>query len=526
MQRRRVRSKNWREGENRRSRMNEPTPHLDDARFQSARTGSLIEQDLVEALADQAPEPLIALSPGGTIRYWNRSAGALFGHGSEEMIGRGFLEVVPIDVREQAAGALAQAVSAGAATFRASFRRDDGSKHLVEAGLKCIRDEHGEARFVAVGVKDLSELLRLQEVQATEARFRGLLEAAPDAMIILRADRSIALVNNQLERLFGYPREELLGQPIEVLVPDRFREGHVKHRDRYFGEPRTRPMGAGLELFGRRKDGSEFPVEISLSPMQMEGGMLVTAAIRDITERKLAEAERRQAEDAVRKLNKELEAFSYSVSHDLRAPLRAIDGFSQVLLEDYAPKLDAQGRDSLGRIRQASQRMAQLIDDLLALSRINRAELRQAPVDLSDLARAVAADLRERDPARRISWSIADGLQTQGDPHLLQIALANLLENAWKFTRQQPEATIAVGAQERDGGRVFFVQDNGVGFDMAYASKLFSPFQRLHPQAEFEGTGIGLVTVQRIVHRHGGRIWAESAVGNGTAFFFTLGEAT
>jgi light-regulated signal transduction histidine kinase (bacteriophytochrome) len=167
--------------------------------------------------------------------------------------------------------------------------------------------------------------------------------------------------------------------------------------------------------------------------------------------------------------------------------------------------------------------MAQLIDDLLALSRINRTELRHAPVDLSAIAREVAAELGEREPARGIAWEIAPGLVAHGDPHLLRIALGNLLENAWKFTRGRPRASIALGARDGGGERVFFVRDDGVGFDMAYASKLFSPFQRLHPQAEFEGTGIGLVTVQRIVHRHGGRIWAESAVGRGATFLFTIG---
>jgi PAS domain S-box-containing protein len=508
--------------------MNERSPsQADGAGLQPERARPLIERELAEILVEQAPGALIALSPDGVVLYWNDGARALFGHGAQEAIGTPFVDVmIPPEGREQAARALGEVVTSGTTSFRIPSRRDDGSSRLVEAELTCARDAQGKVRFVAISAKDVSEDARLHEAQATEAKFRGLLEAAPDAMVILRSDRTISLVNGQLERMFGYRREELLGTPIEILVPDRFRDAHVTHRDRYFAEPRTRPMGAGLDLFGRRKDGTEFPVEISLSPMQTDEEMLVTAAIRDITERKLAELERRRAEEDVRKLNKELEAFSYSVSHDLRAPLRAIDGFSQVLLEDCADKLDPQGRDHLRRIRQASQRMAQLIDDLLALSRLSRAELRHAQVDLSAIGRAVAADLGERDPARRVSWAIAPGLEARGDPRLLQIALTNLLGNAWKFTRHQPEAAIVLGSRELDGERVFHVQDNGVGFDMAYASKLFSPFQRLHAQAEFEGTGIGLVTVQRIVHRHGGRIWAESAEGRGATFYFTLGEAT
>jgi PAS domain S-box-containing protein len=501
-------------------------PRTDEAGLEPDATGSA-SRELAELLVEQSPEALLALSPDGTVLYWSRGARTLFGKSAQAAVGSSFADaVIPAEGREQASRALVEAVRSGTASFRTASRRDDGSTLLVDVELKPVRDARGDVHVVAVAATDVSEAVRLHEARAAEVKFRGLLEAAPDAMVILRDGRTITLVNGQVERMFGYGREELLGKPVEILVPERFRDIHLKHRERYYAEPRTRPMGAGLDLLGRRKDGTEFPVEISLSPMRTDEGTLVTAAIRDITERKLAELERQRAEEAVRKLNKELEAFSYSVSHDLRAPLRAIDGFSQVLLEDCAPKLDAHDRAYLGRIRQASQRMARLIDDLLALSRLNRTELRHARVDLSAIGRALAADLGERDPARRVRWEVAPGLEVNGDPRLLQIALANLLENAWKFTRHEPEAAIVLGSQELNGERVFFVQDNGVGFDMAYASQLFTPFQRLHAQAEFEGTGIGLVTVQRVVHRHGGRIWAESAEGRGATFYFTVGGST
>jgi signal transduction histidine kinase len=237
-----------------------------------------------------------------------------------------------------------------------------------------------------------------------------------------------------------------------------------------------------------------------------------------------AELERRVVERTAQLeyTNRELESFCYAVSHDLRGPLRSIDGFSQALLQDCLPQLPADGQRFLQRIRASTQRMGQLIEDLLTLSKVSRGELRKLEIDVSDLARHAVAELAQREPARKVEVAVWDGMQAQADPRLLRAALENLIANAWKFTAKTEQPRLEIGCL-RDGERsTYFVRDNGVGFDMAYADKLFGAFQRLHSEKEFPGTGIGLATVQRIVHRHGGRIWANAAQGKGATFFFTL----
>lgn len=480
---------------------------------------------------------IIGKDLGGKIVLWNEGARHLYGYAPEEMVGKGNTTDLhtPEDVkagkhREIMEAALRDGKWEGVI----SHLRKGGGSFKARVVITPRRDvNHKPIGFLVIS-KDITEEIHLNEqLLATRTRaehkFRGLLESAPDAMVVVSGEGKIVLVNSQMEKIFGYRRADILGQPVEILIPERFRGKHPDHRGNFFSAPRGRPMGMGLDLYGLRRDGREFPVEISLSPLQTDEGILVSAVIRDVTERQ-------EAEGKIRKLNadllahanqlettvKELEAFSYSVSHDLRAPLRSIDGFSQALMEDYSDQLPDEGQDYLMRIRAAAQRMAQLIDDLLSLSRVARAPMQPRFVNLSALAQNIANDLKRTQSERQVSFFIATDLSAKGDPQLLRIALENLIGNAWKFTSKRADAYIEVGAQDDPGGRIFYVRDNGAGFDMTFASKLFGAFQRLHAAADYPGTGVGLATVQRIIRRHGGNIWAESAVDKGTTFYFTL----
>lgn len=471
----------------------------------------------------------------------------------------------------------------------------------------------------------------------SESKFKALLETAPDAMIIANEKGIIQLVNLQTEKMFGYKREELIAQPVEMLIPDSFRSRHQHHRETFMKTPHARPMGEGLQLYAKRKDGSELPVEISLSPIQTDGQQWVSAAIRNITERKKIEekvlylarlieatseavfsldlnltikswnkaaeilfgytkeevigkpaneitrpqvkeedqiniqqqlaavgswqgeigflkkngaliflststaltrnvkgeldgyvtvcrdfSERKKLEDELRLINEELEAFSYSISHDLRAPLRAVTGFTNILEMEYSSQLDDEAKRITHIIKSNTEKMGQLIDDLLAFAHLNKKELEKKEVHTLHLVNDVIRSLEQTQGNKTLQWDIESLPDVAADQNMLRQVWVNLLSNAVKYSRNNPEPSIHVGFIAEESHTLFSVKDNGVGFDEKHADKLFKVFQRLHSDDQFEGTGVGLAIVERIITRHGGRIWAHSKKGEGASFYFTI----
>jgi PAS domain S-box-containing protein len=346
-------------------------------------------------------------------------------------------------------------------------------------------------------------------------------EQASDGIFLCAADGRYSEVNEAWLNMLGYSRDEVLRRDLAAFV-DEQELGRTPLR---FEHLRTgEPLLAEQRL--RRKDGRIIVTEISA---RMLPGGEILGIVRDITARKKMQSElielNMTLEKRVAERTAELEAFAYSVSHDLRAPLRHISGFSAIVIKANEGKLDSASVENMGRIAAGAQRMSELIDDLLQLSHVSRQEIRMRTIDLSELSASVVRNVAQADPERDVVIVIAPDMTIDGDPGLMHIVMQNLLANAWKFTSRTARARIEVGRAERDGERIYFVRDNGAGFDMKYAAKLFGAFQRLHSPGEFEGTGIGLSIVQRIVARHDGRIWAEAALGKGATFYFTLGKS-
>jgi PAS domain S-box-containing protein len=407
------------------------------------------------------------------------------------------------------------------------FIEEGDHKFILEMGIDITERKHAE-RELQKNKEHLEDLVkeRTLKLHNSEEKYRGIVENTTNVIMVTQPDANISYLSPSCKEVFGYNPKELIGTNPNIFHPEDKQKVQQALSIALKGE-----KGSSFEYRILTKQGKIKWVSHSWSPIftnkQLQS---IVSVIEDISQRKETEYSIKELNEnlmhqaiELAAANKELEAFSYSVSHDLRAPLRSIDGFSQALMEDYTDVLDKQGKEYLQRVQKASQHMGELIDDMLKLSRLSRTEMTINKVDLSEASAIIMERFKKEDPSRKIDFVKQDNLIAEGDPNLLNILLENLLGNAWKFTKKCKLARIEFGKKQQNKETVFFIKDNGAGFDMKYANKLFIPFQRLHDEADYPGTGIGLGIVSRIIHRHGGQIWAEGEENKGATFYFTLG---
>jgi PAS domain S-box-containing protein len=396
----------------------------------------------------------------------------------------------------------------------------DGSRRHVLANPKPLVNEAGA---IVGAINMLVDITRSRQAERAMAHLAAIVQSSDDAIISKDLQGIVTSWNEGAERLFGYKAEEMIGRPVSLLIPEERHDEEPSILQRIARGEQV----SHYETIRRRKDGTKLHISLTVSPIIDRQGRIigVSKIARDITERTMIEAALRERDQALTETNKELEAFSYAVAHDLRAPIRTTDAFVRTVLEEHSHKLDDEGRRCLNIIQSAARQAGQLIHDLLELARLGRQAMHKEAIQLTDVIQEVLKDLEMERKGRNIELTVDDFPVCLGDRRLLTLAFMNLLSNALKFTRPKPTAKIHVGWRadtNRSDRYVCFVQDNGLGFDMRYAHKLFSVFQRLHPKTEVEGTGVGLAIVERIIQRHGGTVWAEGQVNEGATFYLTL----
>lgn len=492
----------------------------------------LASEAKIRSYFEAASQAIIAVSREGRIGLVNRRTEEMFGYSRAELIGQPLEMLVPESRRGSHAELRAgffrdpRMRSMGAGMDLSGLRKD-GTKFPVEIGLSYVESEEGT---LALGlVNDITERRTAEaaiaqknaEIRDSEAQLRSYLEAASQAILAVSAAGKIVLVNRATEEMFGYRREELLGGEIEMLLPQRFRVVHVAYRAEYVANPRVRGAGVGMDLWARRKDGTEFPVEIGLSYIDTADGTLTLGLVTDITERKRAADELAAAVDQLRRSNTELEQFAYLASHDLQEPLRMITSYLNLLERRCRGRLDEDGEEFLRYAVNGAERMKRLIRDFLAVSRISTQALIREPSDSGEI---VANALQNLSAAIEESGTLVqlDPLPSiPADPGLLAQVFQNLIANAIKFHGDRPPE-IRISAREQGSDWIFTVSDNGIGIESRHADRIFRIFERLHESTEYSGSGIGLAICKKIVERHGGRIWFESEPGVGTVFHFTI----
>ena len=501
----------------------------------------LRNQTRLAAILETALDAIIAVDRQGRIQEWNPAAQRIFGYSRDEVLGRPMDElIVPAALRRIYEEGLTNYVMTGVASMlnrpiELTLRRADGAEFRAEAAVTLVRPE--DPLGCTVLIRDITERKQAEAaLRRSEERLRRMVEDVKDyAIYLLDPDGRVATWNSGAEQIQGYKTEEIIGKPYSCFfTPEDIRRG-VPDQALRAARERGRSVSQGWRV---RKDGSRLWVHGTTTALRDESGQIYgfSKVAHDITAEKEAKDEIRrlneQLEQRVRErtaqleaANQELEAFSYSVSHDLRAPLRHIASYVEILNSEAA-RLDEGSKQHLRVIANSAQHMGRLIDALLAFSRMGRAEMRQQRVSLARVIQEARSELRQEAPGRNIEWKIGSLPNVRADPFMLRQVFINLLSNALKFTRNRPVARIEIGVEDQKQATVCFVRDNGVGFDMQYAGKLFGVFERLHAAGEFEGTGIGLANVRRIIHRHGGQTWAEGTVDGGATFYFSLPKPT